>query len=316
MAVAGNPQTPMETLQKLALNDYVETRRAVAENPQATGALLQLLSQDAHANARQAVAGNPRTPRALFLTLSQDQNEQVRQAVARNPRTPAEILRILGQDTSILVRAAAAGNEQMPVEGLQILAHDPQAEVRKAVAWNKQTSLTIRQALTQDPQSEVQKLANFVQRLLAKEPFHEQPWWQELGARLTANPSWMEGEVSPDDLLVIGSLEVSNHIRQAMLELLAGDWDTTKLQKAFPVPGWKRMMAPYMPAIALEKWSISPRWEVRYLVAFHEQTSLKTRQTLSRDGNRYVRAMARACLHGTPHEEGRNDGAHPVKISE
>jgi hypothetical protein len=53
-------------------------------------------------------------------------------------------------------------------------------------------------------------------------------------------------------------------------------------------------MAPFLPPIALQKLAASCTWQVRYLVALHEHTPWETRQRLCQDGNRYVRAMARA----------------------
>jgi hypothetical protein len=57
---------------------------------------------------------------------------------------------------------------------------------------------------------------------------------------------------------------------------------------------YQRIMAPFMPTVALQKLATSSRWEVRYLVALLETTPWETRQRLCQDGNRYVRAMARA----------------------
>ncbi|HET8843932.1 MAG TPA: hypothetical protein VFN35_20880, partial [Ktedonobacteraceae bacterium] len=53
-------------------------------------------------------------------------------------------------------------------------------------------------------------------------------------------------------------------------------------------------LAPSLPPVVLQKLAISLSWEVRYLVALHPQTPREARQRLCQDGNRYVRAMARA----------------------
>lgn len=53
-------------------------------------------------------------------------------------------------------------------------------------------------------------------------------------------------------------------------------------------------MTLFPPELALQKLATAPRWEVSYLVVLHSPTSWETRQSLLQDGNRYVRAMARA----------------------
>ncbi|HET8846916.1 MAG TPA: hypothetical protein VFN35_35965, partial [Ktedonobacteraceae bacterium] len=90
------------------------------------------------------------------------------------------------------------------------------------------------------------------------------------------------------------SLQSPNNVRQIVLQALAADWDTASIQVVFALrPGQKYFLASYLPPLALQKLAISPSWEIRFLVAHHAQTPLKIRQLLSRDGNRYVRAMAR-----------------------
>jgi hypothetical protein len=53
-------------------------------------------------------------------------------------------------------------------------------------------------------------------------------------------------------------------------------------------------MVPFLPPTVLQKLAARREWQVRYLVALHEQTPRETRQRLFQDGNCYVRAMARA----------------------
>jgi hypothetical protein len=142
-----------------------------------------------------------------------------------------------------------------------------------------------------------------------------------------------------EQLKKIAKLHLPDAAYQCILSILSTTWNRTKFQLAagldldedfllFDEDGSSDtllsdrrtlfccILSSFTPAIALQKLGFYPRWEIRYLVALHERTPEETRQRLSQDGNRYVRAMAQACLHETPHEERRNDSAHLVKIFE
>jgi hypothetical protein len=137
----------------------------------------------------------------------------------------------------------------------------------------------------------------------------EQPWWKPLRGRLLNERDSDLLAVAPigQQLGKVASLDLPERVGQTIIATLADDWDATKIRRAFAVPRTallevfrlKRqnnrcILASFMPPIALEKLATSPQWEVRYLVALHDQTRLETRQRLCQDGNRYVRAMARA----------------------
>ncbi|HET8843158.1 MAG TPA: hypothetical protein VFN35_16980, partial [Ktedonobacteraceae bacterium] len=123
-----------------------------------------------------------------------------------------------------------------------------------------------------------------------------QSWWRKLHISL-AYDDWIE-HASPDrQLQRIAELDVPASIRLVIMTVLATHW----VPNIFSYPSLrdraydrKHIIAPFMPAIALQKLATSPEWEIRYLIALHERTPSSTRETLSQDGNCYVRAMARA----------------------
>jgi hypothetical protein len=222
--------------------------------------------------------------------LAQDQDEEVRMVVARNERTPGRVLRALATDGDEGVRLGVARNERMPEQVLHALAQDPAAAVRQQ--------------------------ARLVQRVLSQSA--EQPGELEPGRplrRLLLSGLDRAGIVEAAIETQLGWLihpTISAPVCQRLLALFAADWDAAKIQAAF-YPRERneverfleetlgrireedgRLLTTLMPPLALEKLAASPRWEVRYLVALHENSSWEVRHQLSQDGNRYVRAMARA----------------------
>jgi hypothetical protein len=157
-------------------------------------------------------------------------------------------------------------------------------------------------------------------------PIRQQEWWGDLCRHLLHGSKDTSIE---KHLEVVGKLRVAEPVRQAILATIALDWDTDQIQNAFSAfdeedesfdeddgPGdmlshWREhirlIMVPFLPPIALQKLAASPCWQVRYLVALHMGTAEDTRQRLSQDGNRYVRAVARAinvCRHLSSPEVG------------
>jgi len=172
-------------------------------------------------------------------------------------------------------------------------------------------------ALAQDEDENVRRTGRFIQRLLVEVKGLGQEegggGWQlyrlphDICNRRPTAIEWQLERVT--------ALDVTSPIRQAILVAFAADWDAAMLQLAFSRRNddfarrnrgewkytdltynvkWEHIMAVFMPPIALRKLATSPFWEVRYLVALHPRTPWETRESLSQDGNRYVRAMARA----------------------
>lgn len=316
--VARNPQTPVEALRVLARDEddpeWGEgVREIVAANLQTPVEVLQDLARDRNSSVREKVAWNRRTPPAVLRLLAGDQMEEVRTCVASHQQVPVDVLRLLAGDQAVGVREAVAWNPQTAPEVLGVLAQDESGWVREAVAGNPQTPVEMLHHLKKDQDTDVHWLATFILKLFVpnKNLAKNEPWWNQF--------RWYTQirRKSPlEQLVKVAQLNVSDTVRQAMIEICAADWDISTIRAIPQVFGadvaalgrpwrayYRLLLSPFLPAIALQKLSTSPCWEVRYLLALHPRTPEETRQRLSQDGNRYVRAMARACQYRNPNAE-------------
>ncbi|MCF6201177.1 MAG: hypothetical protein L3J42_03480 [Hydrogenimonas sp.] len=108
-AVAKNPHTPVEVLEKLA-NDQVNLVRAlVATNPSTPSNILQKLFGDEKI-VRDGLSGNPSTPTKYLTALADDSDKMVRMRVAENPSSPTELLKRMLKDLDENVAKAAKAN--------------------------------------------------------------------------------------------------------------------------------------------------------------------------------------------------------------
>ena len=105
-AVAKNPHTPPEILEKLSHDDINLVRALVATNPNTPVYVLNRLFSDEKI-VRDGLSGNPNTPVKLLNILADDKDKMVRLRVAENPSTTKEILQKLSTDTDLDVSKAA-----------------------------------------------------------------------------------------------------------------------------------------------------------------------------------------------------------------
>jgi hypothetical protein len=120
--VAGNPNTPLTVLSRLAEDECESIRRSVAENPKTPVEMLQMLSFDPSPEVRLGVAENPHTPSSTLTMLANDEAIDVRYGVAENPHMPEDILVKLARDENPYVRCRA-------LKTLQMLAPDVQSRL-------------------------------------------------------------------------------------------------------------------------------------------------------------------------------------------
>lgn len=308
--VASNPQTPEKILFALAGDQDDKVRRHVASNPQTPPTLLQSLASASHAGIRGDVSTHRQTPVEVLRTLALDPRAGVRRAVARNPQAPADILFLLALDQDIRVRRAVARNSSASVKALRLLALDRDIQVRRAVVGHPQMPIDILCILALDEDKRVSRQARWqvhIARMQAGKGAvspGELGWQERLKLHTDASIKYASIEKQLDR---IAGLDVSEDIRRRIIAALATCWSPTEIQRSFAEyrtfsssnvhamrKCYHHLMAPFMPAIALQKLSASPCWGVRYLVALNARTPRETRQRLRQDGNRYVRAVARA----------------------
>jgi antitoxin component of RelBE/YafQ-DinJ toxin-antitoxin module len=298
MEVAENKQTPAEVLRSLALDVSAAVRWNVAQNKQTPAEVLRSLALDASAFVRRDAAMHEHTPAEVLRALALDADEQVRQNVAKNEQTPAEVLRTLALDVSAAVRWNVAKNKQTPTEVLRALALDADEIVRMAVAENKQMPAEVLRALALDTDKGVQWLANLALRhsVENEKRMERERWRDDLRKFAQVVPLSVEEQLDQ----IVSMEEAPDAVRQILLEVCAAEWDAPLIRDAFSenlsYEDYEHLLAPFLPAIALAKLAASPLWEVRCLIALHEQTPQETRQRLCQDGNRYVRALARATI--------------------
>ena len=105
-AVAKNPHTPVEILEKLANDEVNLVRALVATNPNTPSQIVEKLFNDEKI-VRDGVSGNPNAPAHILAELAKDSDKLVRLRVAENPSTPTEVLEKLLEDTDQDVAKAA-----------------------------------------------------------------------------------------------------------------------------------------------------------------------------------------------------------------
>jgi len=196
--------------------------------------------------------------------------------------------------------------EEIPVKFLDKLAINEDAQVRMAVAQNQTTPDRIIKQLQQDPQECVRKMATL-----------------SLPAAIAANPNL------PLEQLAKLAEDMSDRVRQnvarnpqtplKLLEKLISDHDSTVrkvavkhyLQKKpdglpFVLRTYAQnvtelslffiLLNPQMPVDVLVENSRALEWRIRFAIAYHPNTPKPIRQHLANDGNRIVRATAKAHL--------------------
>ncbi|MEH2226530.1 hypothetical protein [Nostoc sp.] len=185
--VAKNPNTPTETLRKLATEKQACFSLSLNFNTPAD--ILESLSTDQNPRIRFKVAQHPNTPLNVVKDLANDTDMDVANAAARvigkytaeavrkDPKTPTHVLEKLAQtdpttvcehpnatpelllefskSISWSVRQNVARNSNTPVSILEELAHDESWEVRCGVAKNPNVPVSILKELAQDDSSEV-----------------------------------------------------------------------------------------------------------------------------------------------------------------
>ena len=126
-------KSPIMTRLLIALSEVEDmgSRWAVAKNPHTPVEILEKLADDEVNLVRALVATNPNTPSATLYKLFEDE-KIVRDGISGNPNAPLDLLEKLAEDSDKLVRLRVAENPTTSKEILQKLANDPDKDVSKA----------------------------------------------------------------------------------------------------------------------------------------------------------------------------------------
>ncbi len=119
----------------IKLSDFEDmgVRWAVAKNPHTPTEILEKLSKDKINLVRALCATNPNTPKNILAKLFSDE-KIVRDGLSGNPKTPLKYLNILADDRDKMVRLRVAENSSSSKEILEKLTKDDDKDVAKAAA--------------------------------------------------------------------------------------------------------------------------------------------------------------------------------------
>ncbi|MDZ4836228.1 MAG: hypothetical protein SGJ27_20815 [Candidatus Melainabacteria bacterium] len=105
--LAGNPNTPPNVLEQLAMDKDKRVRLHIAENINTPQAVLERLADDLDSEVVAAVASHPSISRDLRSALVLHDNIGVRYEIAQNPLARASVLFMLVEDENAYVKERA-----------------------------------------------------------------------------------------------------------------------------------------------------------------------------------------------------------------
>lgn len=131
----GKSETMVELLIELSTSEDMGTRWAVAKNPHTPTEILEKLAEDKINLVRALVATNPNTSPKILEKFFSDE-KIVRDGLSGNPSTPPKLLKVLSDDKDKMVRMRVAENSATPDEVLEKLMNDKDENVVKAAEVN------------------------------------------------------------------------------------------------------------------------------------------------------------------------------------
>lgn len=168
--VAGNPGTLATTLEQLANKKGLEIARSLAENPNTPALALEKLAKSEFAEVLQALIRNPNTPTSALALITRPKNKWIFEKLVKHPKLDADLLGKLFK----LVKTAQkegyrfsceeclvviAKNPLTPEPALKYLAKEDDELVRKAVASNPGSPIPLLEKLTKDKAASVSNAA-------------------------------------------------------------------------------------------------------------------------------------------------------------
>jgi hypothetical protein len=235
----------------------------VAKNPSTPPELLQKLAHSCHGTIRKHVTANSNTPIDVVLELGDEFPEQL----LDNPIVSLLLLEYpsLVNKLPIATLMSLLKLEKVPVFLLEQAVRNPRWEVKSAVAMHPRTPVKVLEKLVEKQNTQVLEV------LLA----------------VAMNPQTPRGVL--ETLVESQSAQV---VEAARLHVnwageMALSWDN---QVSF------LLLHPKISNRVLEANNRSVVWLERYAIAQHPTTPLDTLKILATDGNRIVRAVAKASL--------------------
>ena len=293
VALATHPNIPVAALEELAnTRTNWAVRSVVAKNPNTPATALEQLARDDNWQLRKVVAQNSHTPPSALEKLLQDKVKYVRAAALANPNTPKNFQQQIEQ----------LNNPEISQARLAELATSQWLIIRQQVALHPNTSVSLLEELAKDEKSAVRGAVahnphtpeNILERLLTEDKD------KEMAIAVAANPN------TPIKMLEqIAQKKTRNQRlqRAAMKNIFSRCPDklTAFLEKLLKSkqPSFTRVLVflnPLAPSEFLAKNFRSSFWLERYAIATNPNTPLDPLKFLAQDGNRIVRAAAKANL--------------------
>jgi hypothetical protein len=235
----------------------------VAKNPSTPPELLRKLANSSHVTTRKNVTANPNTPIEVLLKLGVEFPKQL----LDNPIFHLVLLEnpTLVNEMPISTLMSLLKLEKVPVLLLEQAALNRVWEVQSAVAMNPQTPREVLEKLVENQNAQVAEV------LLAVAMNPQTP--REILEKLVENQNAQVVEAARLHVNWAGEMTLS--------------WDD---QVSF------LLLHPKISHRVMAENSHSIAWLERYAIAQHPNTPLETLKTLAVDGNRIVRAVAKASL--------------------
>ncbi|GGA06766.1 hypothetical protein [Okeania sp. KiyG1] len=297
-AIAKNTRTPIAVLEMLATREFYGEQKteergeyyyfpsrtveyvlqSLVDNPNLTPSILAKLARDPNPEIRSLLVRHPNITPELWQQLAKDEDRTVRGAIADYYNTPINILEALALDIDTEVRQKVVANSNTPTTALEILSQDSMAEVRTAVAGNQNTNVIVLEQLGEDEKVEVR-------RAVAQNP--------------NTPVSLRE---SLRDLLALQYTPIPSTTLSGLSRIYKPDTDdlpTLLSEYAQSDNAFVRFVTlthPLTPVDSIRECCQSLLWQERYAIAENPSTPAEIREQLANDGNRIVRATAKANL--------------------
>lgn len=142
-SIAGDQNTPLETLAGLAADPVGIVRQKVALNVSCPVALLEVLSSDTDRWVREAVACHALCPVDLLERLIADQDIMVRMSAIAHPNISGSMLETLFEQGARDLRRAMASNPNCTPATLHRLASEPNPSTRLDVIAHTNTPVLL-----------------------------------------------------------------------------------------------------------------------------------------------------------------------------
>lgn len=134
--VAKNPNTSVEVLEKLLLDDWDWVIGEALKNSKMPVEKLIEFSEHKSSEVRRLLAKNPNIPYEILLKLIKSTNDKSAINILSDVKLPIDMFKEFSESTDVAVRRQIASNSQAPTEILQKLASPTEnSEVRSAALY-------------------------------------------------------------------------------------------------------------------------------------------------------------------------------------